>query len=176
MNKKIGIILFILFIVLILLLTICTIFVKKNEGGILPNEETKIINNAKIESRSIKETKQIKPNEITTNEYFEKYGNSEKSIILISRNTCEYCKIVEPIIFNIAYEEKIEINYLDIEKLTPYEQDTIVNSNEYLKENFDIPLLLIVGDNNIIDKVNGLTDKTHFLEFFQKNNILKKEK
>ena len=176
MNKKIKIILSVLFVILIALLVACTIFVKKADGGILPDEETKISNNARIESRSIAETKQIKPTIISVSDYFAKYSQPEKSIVLISRPTCEYCKIVEPIIFNIAYEEKLEIYYIDTEELTPYEQDSIINSNDYLKENFDIPLLLIVENNSITDKINGLTDKTHYLEFFQKNNILKKEK
>ena len=49
--------------------------------------------------------------QIDINQYLEMYNGSEKQIILIARPTCHYCQIAEPILQNLVYEYKLNINY-----------------------------------------------------------------
>ena len=46
-------------------------------------------------------------------------------------------------------------------------------SDEFFKEGYGTPILLVVGEGKIIDKVDGLTDSAHYVDFFKRNEFIK---
>ena len=163
-------------ILLLIIVLVGSTLVVKREYGIIPNKKNQIILNAKEESKKIKDKDQKKPTEITLNEYFNYYNGQDSKIVLVSSPKKESCSIVEPILFSISQEYNIDLYYLNADDFSASDQNSFINSNEYLQEKYDVPLLIIVGNQQIIAKTKGIKDKGTYLSFFQKNKIISKEK
>lgn len=159
---------------LVILLVICFGLGEKDSSSKeLSDDATVIMENAQKESASVAENEKKEFEQINVSRYLELYSANENTLVLLARPTCHYCQIAEPIIQNIAYKNNIDIKYLNTDN---FEGDDIVNlrdSNEMFKEGFGTPLLLIVGNNEIKDKVDGLTDKAHYEEFFKVYGFMK---
>lgn len=175
-KKKNKIIISIAVSLLIIVLIIISFNIEDKEQKntlTLSNDPDTIISNAKKENSSIGENEKKDLIQIDLNKYMEYYNGNEKKIVLLARPTCTYCQIAEPIIQNVSYEYDLEVNYLNTDELTEEETSDLIHSNEFLENNFGTPILLIISNNDIIDKVDGLTDKAHYVEFFKKNNYIK---
>ena len=173
-KKKIIISICVSLLVIVLIIISFNIEDKEQKDTLtLSNDPDTIISNAKKENSSIGENEKKDFIQIDLSKYMEYYNGNEKKIVLLARPTCTYCQIAEPIIQNVSYEYNIEVNYLNTDNLTEEETNTLVHSNEFLENNFGTPILLIISNNDIIDKVDGLTDKAHYVEFFKKNNYIK---
>ena len=133
----------------------------------LSNDAATILANAQQESASVKESQKKEFNQIDVTQYLEYYDGSEQKLVLVARPTCQYCQIAEPILQNISYEYNIEINYLNTDEFTESDQASFLQSNELFTSGFGTPMLLIVHDSTIIDKVDGLTDYAHYVVFLQ---------
>lgn len=131
-----------------------------------------IMANAQKESTSIPESEKKKLTEIDISKYLDLYSGSEKSLVLIARPTCSYCQIAEPIIRNVAYKYDIEVNYLNTDELSESDEAELVRSDDYFSSGYGTPLLLVVSDKKIVDKVDGLTDSIGYKEFFTKNGFI----
>ena len=166
MDKKwiIGIILGI-----VLLIVCCFISPKDKTILVDPNA---IYDNAQKESSSIKEDEKRDFVEITVNEYLEKYQANEKSVILLSRTGCPYCQIVEPILQKIAKEYDLELYDLNTSTFIGEDAENFVNSNEVFQGDFGTPYFMIVGDNQLVDSIDGLTDYEHYVDFLSSNGII----
>ena len=174
MNKTLKIALIIIGVVIVLVLAFAVGGNGSSSSTTSPNQQTnlstnpeEIIANAQSESESIKDNEKKEFTQISLTQYLEYYAGSEPKIILLARPTCHYCQIAEPIIQNVAYEYNIDINYLNTDDFTEDDQKNFIYSNDEFKEGYGTPLLFIVKDNQIIDKVDGLTDKAHYKEFFR---------
>ena len=174
MNKKtLGIVGIILLIVLLLISSMIDPD-KKEQKEKLSNDINVIIANAQEESEEYKNSKEQKEFiEIDTNTYLEFYKGSEYKIVLVARPTCHYCQIAEPIIHKVAYDYDLEINYLNTDEFSEDDQSNFISSNEKFSEGFGTPMILIVGNNELKDTVDGLTDYAHYKKVFKDNNFIK---
>jgi len=138
------------------------------------NEENPqvIIENAQKESSSVKEEERKELPEIKMDTYLDYYSGEEKKLVLLARHTCSYCQIAEPIIENLAYKYDLDISYLNTEKFKDDDESKLVKSDEFFSNGFGTPLLLIVGENKIIDKVDGATDTAHYTDFLKVNGYI----
>ena len=118
------------------------------------------------DSAGATDSKRKEPNKISVDDYIELYNAEEKSIVLLSRPTCHYCQIATPIIENIIYEKNVKINYINTDDLSDEDNSKLLSSDEYLKSGYGTPLILVVGNSKIIDKIEGLTTKSNYMEFF----------
>lgn len=124
-------------------------------------------------SAEVKDDERKSPNQINVDEYLEMYKSSGKKIVLFSRPTCQYCQIATPIIESIIYEYKVDINYINTDELGDDGSAEIVKSDEYFSEGYGTPLLLVVGDGEIKDKIEGLTTKKGYLDFLKKQGFVR---
>lgn len=164
-------------IIAVVLVVIVLSFVVGNKGDdyedmTLSNDPNTIMANAQSESSSISTSEMKEPNQIDVYQYLEYREASEATIILLARPTCGYCQIAEPIIKNVAYRYNLEINYLNTDNFTEEAQALFVQSDEEFSSGFGTPLLFIVKDGAIIDEVDGLTDRAHYIEFFRANGFI----
>lgn len=143
----------------------------KNEEK-LSEDPNVIINNAQKESASASEGKQKEFTSIDMDTYFEYYSGNEAKIILIGYPSCQFCQIADPILHKLAYDFDLEINYLNTDDFTTEDDQRLAESNEFFSEGFGTPLLLIVKDNKIINKVDGLTDTGHYKRFFTEEGFI----
>lgn len=111
---------------------------------------------------------------IDVDKYLELYKGDKVSIVLIGRSGCEFCTIAEPILQGIAYDKNLDIYYLSTDGFSDEDKTNLLNSDKYFqkKNGMPTPLLLLIKKSKIVDKVEGLTSKDEYIEFFDKNKII----
>lgn len=145
---------------------------KKSPDTTLSDDADTIMANAEKESQSIADSEKKELKEISVSDYLNYYKGEEHKIVLLARPTCGYCQIAEPIIQYVAYKNDLEINYVNTDGFSGDDEKNLIESDEYFSDGFGTPLLLVVGENKIIDKVDGLTDRAHYTEFFKNNGFI----
>lgn len=153
-------------IVLVLAFTVGNKEEKTTTTAELSNNPSDILENAKKESAAVTEKDKKEFPQIDVDTYLEYYNGSEEKLILLARPTCGYCQIAEPILQKMAKDYDITIYYLNTDNFTDESQAKFIQSDELFQSGFGTPLLLIVKEGAIVDKVDGLTDTAHYKEFF----------
>lgn len=136
------------------------------------SEGDNVLEQATKQAGEISDDKRVQPEEISLQTYMELYDKEEESLILISRPTCQYCKIATPIIENIIYEKNVKIYYLNSDNLTEEENSTLISSDDYFSSGYGTPLLLVVGNHKIKDQVEGLVTKESYEAFFKEYGFM----
>ena len=178
MNKKTGNIVLIALLILIVIIGISISPSNKNTkenttSGSSSNDDMEtILARAEEESANVKDSEKKELPQINVDTYLEYYNGKENKIILLARPTCHYCEIAEPIIQKVAHDYDLEINYLNTDNFEGEDESNFVSSNETFKE-YGTPTLFIVSNGDIVDMVDGLTDYTHYEDFFKKNGFIK---
>ena len=179
MDNKIDTIKNVVIVILILIIVCGGMFLVSDNSS--KNGDLKVsdldVNIEKIaiqESNNVLESEKKDFNEVTLSQYLDLYNGSSSSIVLIARPTCYYCQIAEPIIQNIAYKYDLTINYLNTDNFNEEDQASLVKSDDYFKE-FGTPSVLIVGDGEIKNKLEGLTLTDNYISFFKQNNFIGKK-
>lgn len=124
------------------------------------------------DAANVSEEERAEANQIDIDTYIKLYNSSKKSLVLFSRPTCQYCQIATPILENIIYKYDVDINYLNTDELDEDSNATLVTSNEYFEDGYGTPLLLVVGNGEIIDQIEGLTTKDNYIDFFKKYGFM----
>lgn len=174
-NNKIWVIGIVALSVILLIVSFC---IGENDEGNGKDEENysedvqRIIKNAQAESAAVRDDEKGEFAYINVDEYLNLYAADSKTLVLLARPTCGYCEVAEPIIRNIIFVYNLDIKYLNTDEFTEDTQRQFVNSNERFKTGYGTPLLMLVGNNSIIDIVDGLTDNAGYMEFLQKNEII----
>ena len=160
-------------ILLVILLVVSASLTSEKKDGTAPSEVGNILENAQNESAAAEQAEKKEFTEINVDKYLEYIAGSEAKIILFARPTCQYCQIAEPILKVINKVYDLEINYVNTDEFTEDDQKRVLDSDEFFNDGFGTPLLLVVKDNKIVDKVDGLTDTAHYVEFFTNNGFIK---
>ena len=132
----------------------------------------RLIKSAEKDANSTEKKKDF--TNIDVDKYLKLYAGNDKSVVLIGRSGCEFCKIADPIIQGIAYDNNLKVYYLSTDGFSDEDKTNLLNSDEYFKEKegMPTPLLLVVGDSKIHDKVEGLVSKDEYIEFLDENGII----
>lgn len=146
---------------------------KRESSNKLSENVEEILSNAQKESSNVKEEEKKDLPEINMDTYLEYYNGEDKKIVLIARPTCSYCQVAEPIIKKVAKDYDLPIDYLNTDNFQDEDTQKLINSDEFFKEGYGTPILLVIGQGKIIDKVDGLTDSAHYIDFFKKNEFIK---
>ena len=105
-----------------------------------------------------------------------KLANEEVNILVIGKSGCSYCKRYKPLLVDIAENNYIDINYVDVRKLSKNDYVTLLNtfelpakcspSNETQKLNqgFNTPLTLFIQNNKSVDCISGYVGKDILLQ------------
>ena len=157
---------------LLVALIVSAVVKVNNKSQELSTDAEAIYNNAHNESAAITDEEKGEFIQIDINNYLEMYNGSEKQIILIARPTCQYCQIAEPILQNFIYKYQLSINYLNTDNFETQDDETLIESDEVFGDELGTPMLLIIGNGQVYDVVDGLTDTAHYEEFFKKNGYI----
>lgn len=163
-------------LLVILLVIGCFVGTDDKTGGTatkLSNDPQQVFTNAQNESNAVKDNEQGELTEIKIDTYLDYYNGNENKLVLIARPTCGYCQIAEPIIRKIIKDYDIEINYLNTDDLSGDDTVKFTSSDAEFSNGFGTPMLLVVGNGKIVDKVDGLTDTAHYVDFIKTNNFIK---
>ena len=157
---------------LLVALIVSAVVKVNNKSQELSTDAEAIYNNAQNESAAITDEEKGEFIQIDINNYLEMYNGSEKQIILIARPTCQYCQIAEPILQNFIYKYQLSINYLNTDNFETQDDETLIESDEVFGDELGTAMLLIIGNGQVYDVVDGLTDTAHYEEFFKKNGYI----
>lgn len=138
----------------------------------LTEDTNQILANAQNESSQVEDEDEKDFENIDIDKYLEYYNGNEEKIIFIGRPTCSYCQIAEPIVKKINKDYDLTIYYLNTDDFVDDDEATFVTSDEFLNDGYGTPMLFIVSNGKIVDKVDGLSDTAHYLDFFKKNNFI----
>lgn len=131
-----------------------------------------IVSRAKSESDAVKDSEKKELITINVDQYLGYYNGNENKLIFIGRPTCSYCEIAQPIVQNIAYTYDITIYYLNVDEFEGEDESKFFASNESFEDGFGTPMLLIVSNGEIVNKVDGLTDKENYIAFFKQYGFI----
>ena len=174
MNEKKYIIIGTICLIVVLLVVVVFAGKKGNEDKLeYSNDPNVIVQNAEKEAAAVTEGAKKDFEIIDVAKYLEYYKGSDPKLVMLARESCYYCQIAEPIVQSIMKKYDIDIYYLNPDNFTEEEKNDFINSNERFKDGFGTPMLFLVGNDSIIDVVEGLTDKAHFVQFFKLNGFIK---
>ena len=160
-------------IVAVLLIACCFVAGKGSKNSSFSNKSNntnETLTNAQEESAAVTDEDKKDFESIDVNQYLEFYKGSENKVVFIGRPTCSYCQIA--IVRKINKDYDLNIYYLNTDEFTGDDEANFVKSDEFLENGYGTPMLFIVSNNEIVDKVDGLTDTTHYIEFLEKNKII----
>lgn len=168
-NIIFGVISVIVIVAIVIISPMLTSNNKAEEKTTLSDQE--LFSKASIESNNIKDDEKKDFYDIDVDTYLSIAHEEEKSLVLVGRNGCQYCKIAEPIIQNIMYKYDLTINYVSTDYFDEESYQRFSNSNDLLKS-FATPLLMVVSNDQINDSVQGLLDTDGYMNFFTKNGFI----
>ena len=124
------------------------------------------------ENEIISKEAELLLNYIDFEEYEKLLNSDEKNIIVVGQSTCAYCVQAKIILNEIAEENDIKINYLNISYLTEEEGEEFENSLDYFENSWGTPIMMVVQDGEMIDIVEQLVTKDEYVEFLEENEVL----
>lgn len=138
------------------------------------SDEGSVIEVATKEAGEVSDDERKSPTEISIDNYLEMYDGEGSNLVLISRPTCQYCKIATPIIENLIYEYNIEMGYLNPDNMSDEDTSKLISSDDYFSEGYGTPLVMVVGDGKITDKIEGLVTRDSYIAFFKEYGFMEK--
>ena len=153
-----------------------TIYVRENNSTQKDNEVNSSSEKEEDSQKSldaISKDKQKSLKEITVTNYLNLLNSNTKSIIYISRPDCKYCKIQDPIIKNIYYENpKIPLYYINTNNMSSSDWDDLENSDEFFNSKWGTPTIIVIENGRIIDSFIGIYSKDNIIDLLESNDIL----
>lgn len=111
-------------------------------------------------------------NSIDIDQYLSLKEGDNLSIIFVARPTCYYCHQQVPILSEVVNEYGIAVNYLDTDELDDEGQAKFIQSDDSFSEGYGTPMILLVKNDKIVDKLSGLTQKDNLVDFFKDNGLI----
>ena len=140
----------------------------------LTDDVETIMANLQVESEAVTEDQKgdFGAN-INANEYIELMNKPEEySLVWVARPTCGYCQLTSPVVQKLIKDYGIYISYLNTDEFSDEDNQTFINSDEEFSEGYGTPMLLLVGDGKILDRIDGATDTAHYKEFLVKYKFI----
>jgi len=102
-------------------------------------------------------------------------NSNEPQIIYISRPTCYYCNLLEPITDSLQEEFELEYFNINTDNFTNSQLSKVLKTIGIKEEKFGTPYIAIVQDGKIIGEQIGYTDENILFELFKKNGLIDKD-
>lgn len=107
------------------------------------------------------------------NQFKEKLGSEEKTVIYLGREGCRYCQLFEPVFTDIQELYKFNYLYIDTDQVSDRYLEMILNDLDVTDvEKFGTPYLAIVSNNEVVDTQSGYADYNDFFNFLQENDAI----
>lgn len=100
-------------------------------------------------------------------------NSKEPQIIYLSKPTCHYCNLIEPITSSLKEEFNLDYFNINTEELSNLELTKILKIIGVNLETFGTPYIAVVKDGKIIGEQIGYTDENVLFDLFRKHNLIK---
>ncbi len=103
----------------------------------------------------------------------QKMNREEAQIFYISRPTCHYCLLLEPVTDTLKEEYHLTYNHINFDKYSTNQKEKILSKFGLDSKTFGTPYIAITKNGKVIDELNGYADENVVFELFQKNGFIK---
>ena len=139
-------------------------------AGFMP--EYKLLNYLKEEG-VVEEEEKLPLNYIEYEEYSNLIASQNKELIVIGQSGCEGCTKARPVLYELAEEYDVKINYLNASMLNKENAAKFQESLTYFEENgISTPTLLVVSNGKVIDALVGSVSIESYVEFLKENKFI----
>ena len=139
-------------------------------AGFMP--EYKLLSYLK-EQGVVEEDETLPLNYVDYEEYSDLINSSTKELVVIGQSGCEGCTKARPVLYEVAEEYDVKINYLNASMLTQEEASSFQESLSYFEEKgISTPTLLVVSNGKVLDSLVGFVDVEDYVEFLTDNGFI----
>lgn len=157
-----------------------TLFEKLQTNGIIASDQVYIssestVSNSDTSSTSEDDSSYTNLSFIDYNKYNEIYESNQKSIVVLGQTGCGACKSFKPVINEIAGENNVPINYLDLTQLSSEDANKVLDSlSSYLDtlDSWGTPFTLVIENKKVVSSLSGYNEKDTTVEFFKKQGFI----
>lgn len=112
-------------------------------------------------------------NYVDYDEYTALLNTNAKEIVVYGQVGCGACEAARPILYEIARENNVKINYFNVSYLKEEQSEGFSNSLAFLNENeWGTPLMVVVENKKVIANLNGAADKAGYIKFLKDNGFI----
>lgn len=101
-----------------------------------------------------------------------KMNLDEIQIFYLSRPTCHYCILLEPITETLKEEYQLTYYDINVDDYSRGQLTKILNKLGTDISNFGTPYIVITRNGGVLDELNGYADENVVFDLFQKNGII----
>ena len=99
-------------------------------------------------------------------------NSANPRIVYLSKPSCYYCNLIEPITTSLRDEYGLEYYHINTGNLSNSELNKVLGILEIDASIFGTPYIAIVQNGKVIDQHIGYTDENILFELFQKYNLI----
>lgn len=111
-------------------------------------------------------------NYLNLTSYVEKIKEN-RIVLAIGSYKDEYSIQVEEMLWNLASDYSIDINFIHLIDLTQIEGELFESKiSNFADTEVIVPSVLLIENQSIIDKIDGVSEEEEYIEFFRKNGII----
>lgn len=149
------------------------------KGGKIIDEHAGYLSDDKLfdylkEKGLIKKDAKLGFNYINYDEYA-KLISKPKELILLAQTGCEGCIKARPILYEIADEYSLKVNYLNLSLIGEENATKFKSSLDYLSDSsVSTPVLLVVSNNKVVDAIEGSVSEDDYTDFLVDNGYIEK--
>jgi len=121
----------------------------------------------------IEEDETLPLNYIDYEEYTNIIASQEKQIVVIAQSGCDGCLKARPVLYELAHEYGLKINYLNASFIDSENAEAFQTSLSYFEENgISTPTMLVVSNNEVIDVLVGSVELEEYIDFLKTNSLM----
>ena len=127
------------------------------------------------ENGVIEEDETLSLNYIDYQEYSSLINSNEKQLIVIAQSGCDGCLKARPLLYELADEYGVKINYLNASMINQTDAESFQNSLSYFEENgISTPTMLVLENGQVIDSLVGSVELDKYVEYLKENGYIEK--
>lgn len=105
----------------------------------------------------------------------EKMKEDTIHIFYLSRPTCHYCTLLEPITETLKQEYNLNYDHINVDQYSNNQLEKMIKKFGVNPSNFGTPYIAITKNGQVLEELNGYADENVVFEFFQKAGVIPKE-
>ncbi len=99
-------------------------------------------------------------------------NTDETQIFYLSRPTCQYCILLEPVTETLKQEYQLTYHHINTDKFSTNQLKKILDKFGVDSKTFGTPYIVITKNGKVVDQLSGYADENVVFQLFQKNELI----
>ena len=110
---------------------------------------------------------------VSASKYTSLVSGKKEVLVYFSTDECDMCDDAEAMFKKVLKGSNIKIYQVKLNKLSNEDIEKVMGALDITKEGIEAPLLILVKESEIISNFRVPVDEDLFIEYLQKNNLIK---